>query len=158
MANKKVPTGVKIIAIFNFVASVMMLISGLTILVSPDYVLESGLLGDAFNETSSGDVAGTDNSADAKTTLIVFGVTLLIMGVLFLVIGIFLWKLRTWARITEIIITGLSVLSALNGIILDGAIDLVVPLAIFGFIGGYLLFSPSVKTAFKGKKKSIRRG
>ena len=70
------------------------------------------------------------------------------LGVLLFFVGRGLWKAKSWARIVALILVGLGILMAVISMIQGEIINNIPSLVIPSVIGGYLLFSKSVKKAF----------
>ena len=135
MESKNVPTGVKIISVLYYISAVLGIIFGLLFFVG------AGAIGSIASQIPIIEALGSG-------LFIVGGIIMLVLGILGFFIGRGLWKGRNWARIVAIIFSVMGVLMAIflmiQGSIFNGIFNLIVS----GFIGGYLLFSPSVKEAF----------
>ncbi len=133
--EKSVPTGVKVIAVLYYIGAVLCAIMGLLFLVG------AGMMSSIANQIPLLGVLGS-------ALFIVGGIILIGVGVLNFFVGKGLWNARSWARIVAIIFMTLgilmAILSMIQGNIANNIFGLVIELA----IGGYLLFSNSVKEAF----------
>ena len=122
--NKKIPTGVKILSVLDYIAAVLLLIIG--------------LLSFFVNIAA----------------LSVLGVFVGIIGVIFIVLGVVeffvargLWKGQNWARVITIIFSIFGLIFGLISLVgggLFGIIEIVIDL----IIGGYLIFNNNVKVFF----------
>ena len=136
MGNEKViPTGVKIIAVLNYIGAVLLALLALIFLISAGAF--AGILNEIFP------LLGVLGGA----IFIFVSIFLLGFAVLLFFIGRGLWKGQKWARIIEIFFAGLGLLTALTGIFSGEIIDIFY-LVFHGLIGGYLLFNAKVKEAF----------
>ena len=129
----EVPTGVKVISVLYYIGAVVELLLAVALFfgagaVASKLPLNLGALGSAL--------------------FIVLGIVLLGIAVLSFFVGRGLWKAQKWARIVAIIFSVLGVLFAILGMVQGQVASNVVSLVISGAIGGYLLFSSSVKAAF----------
>jgi RsiW-degrading membrane proteinase PrsW (M82 family) len=79
---------------------------------------------------------------------VIGGIIMIGLGVLFFFVGRGLWKAKSWARIVVLIFVGLGILMSVISMIQGGIINNIPGLVIPSVIGGYLLFSKSVKKAF----------
>ena len=125
------PTGVSVIAIGQYI------IAGLFGIITAVLLLAGSAVGEYFNGAAGG--------------LIVFiGVVLLLFVALFIALGIGLWRMRSWAHITTIIVysllIALNVLLVIGGATLDGS-D-VVRISIEIMIVVYLAL-PATRAAFR---------
>jgi hypothetical protein len=101
------PVGVSIIAVLNWIGGVLMGLFGLLFLV---VVV---LLGDTASAPSS--------VAEPLLSLgiVFFGFMMavfMVIAALAIVVGVGLWRLRNWARITQIILAGLYIVGGLYGL------------------------------------------
>ncbi|MEK6983294.1 MAG: hypothetical protein AABX33_01875 [Nanoarchaeota archaeon] len=134
MEGKVVPTGVKVVSVLYYIGSAFMLLMAILLFVG------AGFMG---NLLSTVPLIGSFGSG----FFIVIGVILLAFGALGILIGWGLWKGMPAARIGAIIIAALGIISGILSII-GGDYSSVIGLAINGAVGGYLLFSSEVKSAF----------
>ena len=134
-AKSEVPTGVKIIAILQYICAGFLVLFGLLFLVGSNYL--AGVLSKVapFLATLG------------ATFFIVIAIICLAFAALAFFVGRGLWKAQNWARILVIIFSALGVLSGLVSII-KGDFGSIVSLAINGLIGWYLYFNADVKKAF----------
>lgn len=132
----EVPTGVKIISVLYYIGAVLLLLLGVLCIVA------SATIGAYL----SGVTAGL--SFLGAAVFIILGIIMIGLAVLSFFVGRGLWKGQSWARITAIILTILGILeiiyNMINGEVASNIIGLIIELV----IGGYLLFSQSVKDAF----------
>ena len=133
MAN--VPTGVKILAVLDYIGAVLLLLLGIGM------IFGAGSIGEIFKSIP---LIGTWLSG----FIIVLAIILIAFAVLSFFMGRGLWKGQNWARILTIIFAILGVISAVMGMVNGNITGNIVSLIIEGVIGGYLLFSKSVKSAF----------
>jgi len=115
------PEGIKILAVLNYIGTVMLLLFSIAYL---------------FN--------------DVKHLNDIIPVIIMVaLAVLSFFIGRGLWKGQNWARIVSIICAFLGVLFSIGLLFTQGGLSWIVSLVINGLIGSYLLFSQVVKTAFE---------
>ena len=133
--GQSVPTGVKIISVLYYIGAVLGIIFGLLFLVG------AGAIGSIANKIP---VLG----AIGAGLFVVGGIILIGLGVLGFFVGRGLWKARPWARIIAIIFAVLGILMTVISMIKESIASNIVNLVIQLVIGGYLLFSNSVKEAF----------
>lgn len=139
----KVPAGVKVIAVFEYVLAGLLTLLGLT----------SAALSFVWDKVLSGMAEqGQDISALSQLSsayLLKFGLVCIALAVLFIVIAIKIWRLRNWSRLVHIIVYGAfiiqSVWLAINGFV---TILGIFQFAISVMIVWYLAFSEA-KNAFK---------
>jgi hypothetical protein len=161
--KKKIPTGVKVISILNFIVVAFLFLFGVAFIIlggkvysNPDDFAQK-LISLAKSDPSF----AYDEATLAKINvfannlgpvLIVWGIIWLVLGVFLLVIGIKMWKAKNWARMGEIILCSLIGLWGLAGLfnwagILAFAINLIFVI-VNGAIVAYLGFNKEVKKAF----------
>jgi len=133
--EKIIPTGVKIIAVLNYIGAGLLALFGLLAIVG------GGMFASVINEIPLLGVLGGG-------IFIVVGIILIALAVLLFFIGRGLWKGKNWARIVEIIFAILGVIMAIVGMFSTGIASNIVSLVFNGLIGGYLLFNTKVKEAF----------
>jgi len=133
--EKIIPTGVKIIAVLNYIGAGLLALFGLLAIVG------GGMFASVINEIPLLGVLGGG-------IFIVVGIILIALAVLLFFIGRGLWKGQNWARIVEIIFAILGVIMAIVGMFSTGIASNIVSLVFNGLIGGYLLFNTKVKEAF----------
>jgi len=138
------PTGVTILAVLNFVGALLCVLGALL------FFLGLGLAGAGAKTTG----AGTGGMALLMGLGAVGGVIILIFGAIAVLVGVGLWKLRNWARILTIVLTALSLLFAVLGLLtsllhfqLFALVFRLVFVAIYALILWYM-FQPHVKQAF----------
>lgn len=145
------PTGVTVLAILNFLFG--LLTAGLTALMFVGGAFLGTLLAGAAAE--GGDAAASAGMMGMVAGLsVVFGGIFLVFTILYFAMGYGLWTLKNWARITTIVLTGLSAAFGLLGLLGSlMAFDIValvfqlIILAIHGWVIWYLL-RPDIKEAF----------
>ena len=130
-----VPVGAKIIAVLNYIGAVLLLISGISAIVS------SGI--------KASYISSIVPITLGPGLFVVMGIILIALAVLFFFLGRGLWKGQQWARIVEIVLAIIGVISAIVGMFQGAITSNIVSLVIDAIIGGYLLFSKQVKEAFK---------
>jgi len=133
--GQSVPTGVKVIAVLYYIGAVLGVIFGLLFLVG------AGLMGSIANQIP---LLGALGGA----LFVVGGIILIGLGVLGFFVGRGLWKAKPWARIVAIIFAALGILMAVISMVQGNIASNIFNLVIQLVIGGYLLFSNSVKEAF----------
>lgn len=120
-SDREMPEGIKILAVLNYIGTVMLLLFSIAYL---------------FN--------------DVKHLNDIIPVIIMVaLAVLSFFIGRGLWKGQNWARIVSIICAFLGVLFSIGLLFTQGGLSWIVSLVINGLIGSYLLFSQVVKTAFE---------
>ena len=128
----EVPTGVKVISVLYYIGAVVELLLAIALFVGAGTIASKipliGALGSGL--------------------FIVMGVVLIGLAVLSFFVGKGLWKAQKWARIVAIIFSVLGVLFAILGMVQGQVAGNIFSLVVSGAIGGYLLFSGSVKAAF----------
>ncbi len=133
--EKSIPTGVKVIAVLNYIGAALAIILALI------FFFGAGAMGSLTNKIPGLGLLGAG-------IFIVLGVIMLALGILSIFIGRGLWKGQNWARIVSIIFLTLgiisSVVSVIGGKIMSGIIYLIIYVA----IAAYLLFNKKVKQAF----------
>ena len=130
----KLPTGVKVISILYYIGAGFSLLFGLLFLVG------AGFMGTLASQIPLLGLFGSGLS-------VAIGIIIIGLGVLAILVGRGLWKGKNWARIVAIIFAALAVLSGFSSII-KGSYSSLFGLAINLLVGGYLLFSNNVKSAF----------
>src|SRR3989344_4783571 len=135
MSNEKeVPTGVKIISVLYYIGAVLLFLFGLT------FFAGAGFIGSIAEQIPLIGVLGAG-------LFIVAGIILIGLGILGFFIGRGLWKARSWARIVAIIFAILGILGAITSMVQGNIASNLVTFVLNLLIGGYLLFSKSVKQA-----------
>ncbi len=127
---KQVPVGVKIISILYYIGAAMSVIFAILLLVGVGTFL-----------------ANLSILAIFSGLLYFTGILFLGMAVLDFFIARGLWRAQKWARIIVIVFAILAVLGGIVSLI-GGNFSSIITLVISGLIGGYLLFSKSVKQVF----------
>ena len=127
-----VPTGVKIISVLYYIGAVIELLLALALFIGAGAIASKiPLLG-----------------ALGSGLFIAIGVVLLGFAVLSFFVGRGLWKVQKWSRIVAIIFAVLGLLLAVLGMVQGQIASNVLGLVISLAVGGYLLFSSDVKSAF----------
>ena len=128
------PMGIKVISVLYFLGSLLAFGFGALAIFGASFftqILGTGFFGKFFA---------------------IGGVIFIALGVLGISIGIGLWRYKNWARLIAVLLSLvgiiLTMLSILKGNISSNIFNLIVS----GVIGGYLFFSPKVKTAFEPQK------
>ncbi|MFA6072947.1 MAG: hypothetical protein WC758_02460 [Candidatus Woesearchaeota archaeon] len=128
-----IPTGVKVIAILEYIGAGLSALFGLALIFGAGAVVS--MFGEGFGALGSALLIGA-------------GIFMIGIAVLAFFIARGLWHAKNWARILLIVLSCLGVLMTLislfSGEIVQGLLGIIVN----GVIGGYLLFSNEVKTAF----------
>jgi hypothetical protein len=142
------PTGVTVIAILYFFGTAFCLVAGIGVIAGGGFFAE-------YVNKSGAQNAGV--GAGILAAIVgVLGVILLVAAVLDIVVGVGLMKIKSWARVIAIALSGLAVLGAARGIVTSMlhfnlfslCINLMV-LALNGWIVWYLL-QPNITAAFQG--------
>jgi hypothetical protein len=146
-AMSGMPMGVKIISVFTYVLSALLVIMSI-------FLFGAGAL---LNQTDAQQLIKMFVEDSTASTTVASDITLgiFIGGVIFLIFGVFmyyvarsLWKGKNWARIILVIFFGLGFVGALSDILM-GSVWMSLPdLIIDGIIAGYLLFNDKVRSAF----------
>ena len=127
----QVPTGVKIISVLYYIGAVVELLLGIALFFG------AGAL-----------KAKIPFLAFLGPFLIIGGIVLVGLAVLSFFVGRGLWKGQKWSRIVAIIFAALAVLLAIVGMVQGNIASNVISLVVSAAMGGYLIFSGDVKTAF----------
>lgn len=133
--SPNIPTGVKVIAILEYVYAVLFLLSALAVFIYTYFVNWSLIY--------QGMYAGMS----AEVLIALTGIILLIFAAFSFVIGRGLWKGRNWARILEIVFSIIGVSSSFI-LVVNGALWGFGELIVDGIIVSYLLFNRNVKSFF----------
>ena len=133
---KVVPTGVKIIGILYYISAGMLTLGALSILFFGMKILES--------------LSGILSTLGSLGFAIAVVVSIIMLGFALLdfFIGRGLFKLKNWARIVVIIFSIIGFLLTLIGIGQAAIWFTLIGLILNGLVGGYLIFSKTVKAAF----------
>jgi uncharacterized membrane protein (DUF2068 family) len=135
-----VPVGAKIISILYYIGAVLLVILGIIMLVG------AGMLGTLTQSIPLLGMLGAFGAA----LFIVIGIIMILMGILFFFVGKGLWKGKNWARWVAIVLAIIGIIIAIASMFSPkGIASNIVSLIINLIIGGYLLFSKGVKSAFK---------
>jgi hypothetical protein len=135
MAQKEIPTGVKIISVLYYIGAVLFALLGIL------FIVGAGMINTIASEIPLIAELGAG-------LFVVAGIIMIALGVLAFFIGKGLWKAKSWARILVIILSCLGVLSTLISMIQGDISSNIFNLLLNGVIGGYLWFNNSVKKAF----------
>ena len=127
----EVPTGVKVISVLYYIGAVVELLLAIGLFFGAG-ALKSKL----------------PFLAMLGPLLAIGGVLFIGLAVLSFFVGRGLWKAQKWSRIVAIIFSVLGVLFAVLGMVQGQVAGNIFSLVVSGAIGGYLLFSGSVKAAF----------
>ncbi len=143
------PTGVSVIAIFFFVATVCCALFGIGVIAGGGFVATMMNRGGQGGPMAAGMMAGLGA---------VLGVFILVIGAVYAVLGWGLWTLKDWARLVTIVLTGLGAVLSLPGFLrtlihfsLGGFVWSAFWLAVDIVIIWYLL-KPEVKAVFQGSQ------
>ena len=131
MEGQPVPTGVKIISVLYYIGAVIELLLGIALIFFAG-ALKTKIQFLAF----------------LGPFLIVGGIIFIGLAVLSFFVGRGLWKGQKWSRIVAIVFAVIGVLLTVLGMVQGQIASNIVSLLVSGGIGGYLLFSSDVKTAF----------
>ena len=131
MEGQPVPTGVKIISVLYYIGAVFELIFGVLLFVGSGAIKTKVPL-----------------LAFLGPFLIIGGIVLVGIAVLSFFVGRGLWKGQKWSRIVAVIFSALGVLLAIVGMVQGKIASNIFGLVVSAAIGGYLLFSSDVKSAF----------
>ena len=124
------PLGVKIISILVYINAAFLLLSGILYIVY-------GIMGKEINVAEQVATSGA---------LIVAGVLFLVLSFLIYLVGRGLWNGKNWSRILMVVVSALSVITAIYTLAIGGALwDAIVGILLNGAIGGYLWFSGEAK-------------
>jgi uncharacterized membrane protein (DUF2068 family) len=129
------PAGVSVVAIWQYI--VAFFLGVITVLL----FFAGSLLSNAFAE---------NEAALAGGVLVVFGIILLLFVALFIALGIGLWRMRSWAHITTMIVYSLSIALNLfgalggNGIEGSSVVGLLIAIAIVVYLA-----LPATRAAFR---------
>ncbi len=137
--TKKAPIGVKIISSVYIVASALMFIAGSALIASANAV-ESLL----SNFASTFSNVALMNSRVVTTS----GIAMIAIAIFGIALGALLWKLKNWARITIIVLAGLSLLGGIRSLFL-GKYQVIGWMVLNLIIVYYLIWTKSAKEAFK---------
>jgi hypothetical protein len=141
------PTGVTVIAVLDFIGAAFCVIGGLLMFMG------GAMLGSFFSAAATAN--GATGAAPAAGFMAGIGAALGVVFLLFAVFAIFvamgLLKLKNWARITTIVLSGLGLLSTLSrflhGFAGGGMVMTIIVLAYYIWVIWYML-QPNVKAAF----------
>jgi len=141
--TRKVPTGVKVIAVLDYISAaifllfvIFSLILGIWLLVYPESIaqnLPANLFGELFSVIA--------------TFVLAAGLVSLGLAILLFFVAKGLWKGKNWARIFTIIVSIIWLIFSFVQLF-RGDFGQILNIIIYGLIGGYLLFSKKVKAAF----------
>ncbi|HVY01298.1 MAG TPA: hypothetical protein VHA12_00850 [Candidatus Nanoarchaeia archaeon] len=141
------PLGVKIISVFTYVLSALLVIMSIFLFGAGALLNQTDAqqLIKMFVEDST---ASTTVASDVTLGIFIGGVVFLIFGVLMYFVARNLWKGKNWARIVLVIFFGLGFVGALSDILMGSVLVNIPDLIIDGAIAGYLLFNNKVRVAF----------
>lgn len=146
--TKSIPVGVKVIAILYYIGAVISILAAIGLIVVMATVGSiSGAIETAGAEQGLQLTDAIPGGAILSSIAIVGIIVMIALAVLLFFIGRGLWKGKSWTRIAVIIISAIGAVSAIVSII-GGEFGAIVSLIIHAIIGGYLLFSKTVKQAF----------
>jgi len=137
MANKEVPTGVKVLSIIYYIAAALSLIAAIGLFVG------AGFAGGILSSLGIPLLAALGSGL-----FVAAGIFILIFAILDFFIGRGLWKAQGWARVLAIIFSALGALMGLMGLF-SGSVSSIVGLIIHILVLWYLIFSKEVKNAFR---------
>ena len=154
--QKKIPTGVKIISILNYIFAVFGILFAIAGIIGGIYFAINGgsMASQIFGIGSQPGTLGAEISSKAETFYSNFGFIALGIGVVFallsifmIIIGMKMWKGKNWARLSEIVLmvlwTILWSIELFKGNFLN--LIMIIPALIIFF---YLVFSKNVKNFF----------
>ena len=132
--NKKIPTGIKVIAVINWISAGGLILLGLVFFVASSII--SAIGGELFATLAKYSIIG--------------GILLICIGVLFLFAGIGMWRGRNWARITTVVLTCLIFISTVYMLIKApyGFLTYIPSAIVDLWMIYYLLLSKGAKQAF----------
>ncbi len=132
MGEKRVPIGIKVVSIINYLVMLLLIVGAILMFINPGLIFSELLI---FAEFGFSQV------------FVYYGVYMLLFAVLFFFIGRGLWKGQKWARVVAIIF---AILFFLDGLSVFRGFSLNELLRLFfgGAISGYLLFAKEVKQFF----------
>ena len=134
-ATSRIPTLVKVISVLYYIGAILLAISGILM------VFGSSALVGLFSTVP-------DLAAVGTAIFIVLGIILIVFAVVGFFIGRGLWKRRKWARIVAIILAIIGLVFALLGVVSGQIGSNIISVIVNALIGGHLLFSKKVKSAF----------
>ena len=154
--NHKIPIGVKVISIVNYIFSVLFILWGvLGIFGAILFLTDFGERGaeQFFGEQFVSQFSAQFGIAYLSLSLMFFvlGVLSLIIGILLIIFGINLWKGKNWARISEVILGVLWIVFWFQSYFQDTANNMGVTIMIIPALTVifYLIFLKEVKLFFK---------
>jgi hypothetical protein len=140
------PVGVTILAILDFIGAAFCLLGGIGM------ILGGGFMATMMSQQGQGSAGAAGLLAGLGAAA---GVFIIVMGGVCALVGFGLWKLKGWARIVTIVLTGISAAFQLLGLLgsfahfnLFAVVWSLFWVAIDGLIIWYLL-KPEVKAAFQ---------
>ncbi len=147
--SKKRPTGVTVIAVLNFIGFALGIIGALLFLVGGSVLVSNpNFLTDAL--TSQGvPVDSATYIPVAGGALVVFGIFVGLLAVISLILGIGLLKGKNWARIVEIVFSGIGIIFALMSLFSGRFVSFLFNAIIYGLIFWYLTFNKNTLSYFK---------
>ncbi len=128
------PKGVKVISVLYFLGSLLAFGFGVLAIFGANFftqVLGAGFFGKFF--------------AIGKIVFIA-------LGILGISVGIGLWRYKNWARLVAVFLALVGIILSILSVLKGNVTNNIFNLAISSIIGGYLFFSPKVKSAFEPEK------
>jgi len=155
--QKKIPTGIKVISIINYIFAVFGILFAVAGIIGGIYFAINGgsmasqIFGLSNSQTGT---LGAEINSSAGAFYTNFGLIALGVGIIFvllstflIIVGMKMWKGRNWARISEIVLmvlwTILWSIELFNGNFLN--LIMIIPSLTISF---YLIFSKKVKNFF----------
>jgi hypothetical protein len=131
------PVGVSIIAVLNWIGAGLLLLLGI-------FALIAGSSAGLFSRAGLGGLGGLGGGVLVVVMLIV-----LLFAGLGIWVGIGLWRLQSWAHITQIILTGLNILSGLGNLGSRSNAGSGLCTLVFSIIIVVYLLLPNTRAAFR---------
>ena len=141
--SKKVPTGVKIISIYHYVESAILILFAISFYFKLEAL--TGLSGASIFSLEFIFSLGLLDSELINIAKAIF--LFIVISVFLFFVGRGLWKGKKWARNAAIVMSVLGIFLGLKSLI-NGNFLILITLVINGVIGAYLIFSNEVKSAF----------
>ncbi len=155
--QKKIPTGIKVISILNYIFAVFGILFAIAGIIGGIYFAINGgsMASQIFGlGNSQAGTLGADINSKAGAFYTNFGFIALIVGIIFallstflIIVGMKMWKGKNWARISEIVLmvlwTILWSIELFKGNFLN--LIMIIPSLIIFF---YLIFSKNAKNFF----------
>lgn len=164
-SGKKIPTGVKVISILNYVGAGLGILFGILMIIAAIVFSQAAFQDEIVNNLLS-DSATLEEFSKAfdmgtspeelraglgtVTSLFIgFGIFLIVLSVVSIIVGIGLWKGRSWARITQIVLGVLGILLSFSSLFAGDIVNSILMIIVYGLIVGYLAFNKEAKAYFK---------